>query len=341
MKAALSIEQFIRQIPKAELHMHIEGSLEPELMFALAQRNNLKLPYKSIEEVHAAYQFENLQTFLDIYYAGARVLVHEQDFYDLTWAYLQRAAQQNIRHAEIFFDAQTHTDRGILFATVIGGMHKAICAAEKQLRITAKLIMCFVRHLSADAAMQTLEQALPFKDWIVGVGLDSSETGNPPEKFKAVYDKARAEGFLTVAHAGEEGPADYIWQALEFLKVARIDHGVRCLEDDRLVKELVDREIPLTVCPSSNVKLCVFKTMAQHPLKKMLDRGLCVLVNSDDPAYFGGYVNENFLAAQKALDLSKQDICQLAKNSFKASFLTGEQKQAYLKELDDFVAKNA
>lgn len=334
----LSIEQFIQQIPKAELHLHIEGTLEPELMFALAQRNNIQLPYKSIAEVREKYNFTDLQSFLDIYYAGMQVLIHEQDFYDLTMAYLQRAKQQNIRHAEIFFDPQAHTNRGILFATVVGGIHKALVDGEKQLGITSKLIMCFLRDLTADAAMTTLQQALPFKEWIIAIGLDSAELNNPPKKFQAVFDKARAEGFLTVAHAGEEGPAEYIWQALELLKVKRIDHGVKCMDDERLLDELVKTQIPLTVCPLSNIKLCVFKTMAQHPLKRMLDRGLCVLVNSDDPAYFGGGVIESFLAAQKALGLTKQNIYQLAKNSFVATFLSDAEKQKHLKELTAYVA---
>lgn len=335
MNNAISIEDLIWLMPKTELHLHIEGSLEPELMFELARRNKIKLPYRSVDEVRKAYQFSNLQSFLDIYYAGAQVLIHEQDFYDLTWAYLQRAKQQNIRHCEIFFDPQTHTDRGILFETVVSGIHRALEDAEKKLGITSRLILCFLRHLSAEAAMETLQQAIPFKEWIVAVGLDSSETGHPPEKFKTVFDKAREYGFLTVAHAGEEGPADYIWQALDLLKVSRVDHGVRCLEDDRLVDELAKRQIPLTVCPLSNVKLCVFKDMAHHPLKRMLDRGLCVMVNSDDPAYFGGYVVENFLAAQAALHLTKQDIIQLAKNSFMATFLNDDIKQVYLRELEN------
>jgi adenine deaminase len=329
----LSIEEYIQQIPKAELHLHIEGTLEPELMFSLAQRNNVKLPYASVEEVRKAYNFHNLQSFLDIYYAGMQVLIHEQDFYELAWAYLQRAQQQNIRHCEIFFDPQPHTNRGISFATVITGIHKALDDAKQKLGIISKLIMCFLRDLTAEEAMETLEQALLFKDWMVAVGLDSGENGNPPEKFKEVFAKAQQHGLLAVAHAGEEGPPDYIWQALNLLQVKRIDHGVRCLEDDSLVNELVKKQIPLTVCPLSNVKLCVFKVMEQHPLKKMLDKGLCVLVNSDDPAYLGGGVVANFLAAQKALNLTKQDIYQLAKNSFTATFLSDAEKQKYLTEL--------
>ena len=326
-------------IPKAELHIHIEGSLEPELMFALAERNNVKLPYDSIESLRQAYQFSNLQSFLDIYYAGACVLLHEQDFYDITWAYLQRCAAQNVCHTEIFFEPQTHTDRGISFKTVIAGIRRALEDGKQQFGISSKLIPCFLRHLSAEAAMATLEQILPYKDWVVGVGLDSSELGNPPEKFKAVFDKVRQEGLLTVAHAGEEGPPEYIWQALELLKVSRIDHGVRCLEDSHLVEHLAKHQIPLTVCPLSNVKLCVFDTMANHNLKQLLDAGLCVTINSDDPAYFGGYVAENFQEIQAALKLSQEEIHQLARNSFQASFLTAEEKQVLINELDAFIGQ--
>lgn len=330
------MDTFISQLPKAELHLHIEGTLEPELMFALAKRNQLKLPHQSVEDVRKAYQFQNLQSFLDIYYAGASVLIEEQDFYDLTWAYLQRAKTQNIRHTEIFFDPQTHTKRGIAFKTVINGIHRALADAQTQLNISSHLIMCFLRDLTAENAIQTLEEALPYKNWITAVGLDSGEVGNPPNKFIEVYAKARAHGLLAVAHAGEEGPAEYIWEALDQLLVLRIDHGVRCLEDPALVNELVKKQIPLTVCPLSNIKLCVFKSMKQHPLKKMLDMGLCVMVNSDDPAYFGGYVNENLFAAQKALRLSKQDLYQLAKNSFNATFLSKEDKAKLISELDDY-----
>lgn len=333
------MEKLICDIPKAELHIHIEGSLEPELMFAIAKRNNITLPYDSVEALREAYQFSNLQSFLDIYYAGARVLLHEQDFYDITWAYLQRCATQNVRHTEIFFDPQTHTDRGISFKTVITGIHRALEAGKQQLGVSSKLIPCFLRHLSAEAAMASLQQALPFKDWIVGVGLDSSELGNPPEKFKAVFDRARSEGFLTVAHAGEEGPPEYIWQALELLKVSRIDHGIHCLEDLQLVKYLAEHQIPLTVCPLSNVKLRVFDTMANHNLKQLLEAGLCVTINSDDPAYFGGYVAENFQEVQAALKLTQEEIHQLARNSFQASFLTPEEKQRFLDELNAFMAQ--
>ena len=332
------MEKLICDIPKAELHIHIEGSLEPDLMFAIAKRNNITLPYESVAALHQAYQFSDLQSFLDIYYAGARVLLHEQDFYEMTWAYLQRCTAQNVRHTEIFFDPQTHTERGIPYETVITGIHRALEDGHR-LGVSSKLIPCFLRHLSAEAAMTTLQQALPFKDWIVGVGLDSSELGNPPEKFKAVFDRARSEGLLTVAHAGEEGPIEYIWQALELLKVSRIDHGVRCLEDLQLVKYLAEHQIPLTVCPLSNVKLGVFDTMANHNLKQLLAAGLCVTLNSDDPAYFGGYVAENFQEVLAALKLTQEEIYQLARNSFQASFLTPEEKQLFLNELDAFIGR--
>jgi adenosine deaminase len=328
------LTEWIQNLPKVELHLHIEGTLEPELMFSLAERNQVKLPFDSVEAVRRAYNFHNLQSFLDIYYQGAQVLLKEQDFYDLAWAYLTRVAGQNVRHAEIFFDPQTHTERGVAFETVITGFHRALQDAESKLGMTSRLILCFLRHLSAESAMQTLEEALPFKDKMVAVGLDSSEMGHPPEKFTAVFDRARAEGFLTVAHAGEEGPPEYIWQALNLLKVSRIDHGVRCLEDTALVKRLQKSRMPLTVCPLSNVKLCVFKNMAQHNLKQMLDLGLCVTVNSDDPAYFGGYMNENYLALQQALNLNQDELYQLAKNGIEATFLDAPAKQILLAELD-------
>jgi len=332
-------ESFIREIPKAELHMHIEGSLEPEMMFEIAVRNGIKLSYKSAEEVREAYKFSNLQSFLDIYYEGARVLQVEQDFYDMTWAYLQKASSQNVRHAEIFFDPQTHTNRGITFSTVIKGIHSALEDAEVKLGITSELIMCFLRHLSSEEAMETLNQAQPFKEWIIAVGLDSSELGNPPSKFVQVFDKAREMGYLTVAHAGEEGPPEYIWQALDLLKVSRIDHGVRCIEDKKLVDRLVKTQIPLTVCPLSNVKLHVFESIKQHDLKQLLNLGICATVNSDDPAYFGGYVNENFFAVYKGLNLDENDIVRLVKNSFEASFLSEQKKKALLKEVDLFISK--
>lgn len=331
------MESFLRNIPKAELHMHLEGSLEPEFMFELAARNNIEFPFDSVGEVRQAYAFTDLQSFLDIYYKGTCVLVQQQDFYDMTWAYLKKSHTQNVRHAEIFFDPQIHTDRGVAFETVITGIHRALVDAEQKFGMTSRLIMCFLRHLSTSAAFETLEQALPFKHWIVAVGLDSSECGHPPEKFAGVFDRARAAGFLAVAHAGEEGPPEYIWQALDLLKVSRIDHGVRCTEDQKLVERLTEERIPLTVCPLSNVKLRVFDSMADHNLKQLLDLGLCATVNSDDPAYFGGYMNENFLAVQQGQDLSREEICRLAKNSFQASFLSVNEKQTLMDELDSFV----
>jgi len=330
------MEDFIRSMPKVELHMHIEGSLEPDLMFKLAERNGTPLRFKSVDEVRKAYQFTDLQSFLDILYEGASVLLKEADFYDMTWAYLEKANSQNVRHTEIFFDPQTHTDRGVPFETVINGIRNALVDAEHQLKMTSKLIMCFLRHLSAEAAMQTLHQALPYKEWIIAVGLDSSEVGNPPKKFSAVFDEARAQGFLTVVHAGEEGPPEYIWQALDLLKAKRIDHGVRCEGDARLVKRLASEQIPLTVCPLSNVKLRGFKSMEDHNLKRLLDQGLCVTVNSDDPAYFGGYMTENYLTVQKALNLDFEDLRSLAKNGIQASFLGQEEKQDLQEELDNY-----
>lgn len=332
------LTDIIKKLPKAELHLHIEGTFEPELMFAIAKRNNIPLKFKTIEEVHEAYNFSNLQDFLDIYYEGAKVLQTERDFYDLTWAYLERVGQQNVKHVEIFFDPQTHTDRGIQFKTVIDGIHSALEDAKQKLSINSHLIMCFLRHLDADAAMKTLEQALPFKDRIIAIGLDSSEAGNPPEKFKAVFDRARAEGFLTVAHAGEEGPPEYIWQALDLLKVRRVDHGVRCLEDEKLVERLVRERIPLTVCPLSNLKLRVVKSLAEHPIKRMLDAGLVATINSDDPAYFGGYVQTNYVETQKALNLTASELATIAKNGFEASFISDDDKQHYAKMIDDLMA---
>jgi adenine deaminase len=328
------LEGFIEHLPKAELHIHIEGSLEPEQMFEFARRNGLRLPLKSVDEVRKAYEFADLQSFLQLYYQGVRVLVDEADFYDLTWAYLSKAHSQNVRHSEMFFDPQAHTARGIAFETVIGGIHRAMLDAKQRLGISSKLVMCFLRDLSEEAAMATLQQAIPFKNWIVAVGLDSSEVGHPPEKFTRVFDRAREEGFLTVAHAGEEGPPEYIWQALDTLKVSRIDHGVRCIEDPDLTARLAAERIPLTVCPLSNVKLRVFESLGQHNLKLLLDRGLCVTINSDDPAYFGGYLTENFLAVQKALRLDHNDVYCLARNSFQAAFLRPEEKQTLLEELD-------
>lgn len=328
-------------MPKAELHIHIEGSLEPELMFALAERNGVALRYASVEEVRRAYDFSDLQSFLDVYYEATQVLLHERDFYDLTWAYLHKAADQNVRRAEIFFDPQAHTGRGVPFETVITGIHRAMLDAGQRLGISSALIMCFLRHLSAEEAMETLRSSLPFREWIVGVGLDSSEVGNPPEEFEVVFDEAREHGLLTVAHAGEEGPPEYIWQALDDLKVSRIDHGVRCVEDPKLVERLREEQIPLTVCPLSNVRLRVFDTIRDHDLKRMLDLGLCVTVNSDDPAYFGGYVDENFRAVQEGLGVTRDDIYRLAKNSFQASFLDAGEKQRLSNELDDYFASHS
>jgi len=329
----MDFAKLIKETPKAELHLHIEGTLEPELMMQLAKRNGIRIPYNSVEEIRRAYEFTDLQSFLDIYYAGAQVLITEQDFYDLTWAYLTRAAADNVRHVEIFFDPQTHTDRGIAFATVLEGIYGALEAGETQLGITFRLIMCFLRHLSADAAMQTLQSSLSYRDRIHAVGLDSSEVGHPPSKFVSVFDRARKEGYLTVAHAGEEGPPDYIWQALDLLKVERIDHGVRCLEDPALVERLVNEQIPLTVCPLSNIKLRVFDTLEDHNLKQLLDAGICATVNSDDPAYFGGYIGENLLRVQQALDLTADDIVNLAKNAFAASFLSNKDKRRHIAEI--------
>lgn len=335
------ITQFIKGLPKVELHLHIEGSLEPELMFALAQRNNINIPFKSVEEVRAAYDFSNLQDFLDIYYQGMNVLQTAQDFYDLTWAYLERVAQQNVQHVEIFFDPQGHTSRGIAFSTVLNGITNALEDGRKKLGVTSQLIMCFLRHLSEEDALKTLEEALPFKDKILGVGLDSSEVGHPPSKFTHVFAKAREAGFLIVAHAGEEGPPEYVWEALDQLKVNRIDHGNRSLEDDKLVSRLVTEGMALTVCPLSNLKLCVIKDIDQHPLKKMLDLGLKATVNSDDPAYFGGYMNENYTAVADALGLERTHILKLARNSIDASFLNDSEKKRLYDNLDNYAKKAA
>ncbi|MCJ7800989.1 MAG: adenosine deaminase, partial [Candidatus Marinimicrobia bacterium] len=315
---------------------HIEGTFEPELMFKIAQRNNIDIKYKSVDEIRQAYDFNNLQEFLDIYYSGASVLIHEQDFYDMTWAYMEKLHSQNVLHVEIFFDPQTHTDRGIQFSTVITGIHNALKNAEKKFGMTTKLIMCFLRHLDEDQAFLTLGQSLEFKDWIVGVGLDSSEIGHPPSKFQLVFKKARDLGYLTVAHAGEEGSPEYVREALNLLNVSRIDHGNRALEDDTLVQLLTQNQIPLTVCPLSNLKLRVIDKLENHPLKKMMNKNILVTINSDDPAYFGGQLNDNYIKLTEALDLTKIDIYQLAKNSFTASFLTEDEKVKYIKQVDDF-----
>ncbi|MFX2257663.1 adenosine deaminase [Acinetobacter variabilis] len=322
--------ELIQALPKAELHVHIEGTFEPELMFAIAQRNEISIPYKSVEEVKRAYNFHNLQSFLDIYYAGANVLIHEQDFYDLAWAYFEKCADDNVVHTEMFFDPQTHTDRGIAFETVINGLQKACDDAKAKLGITSHLIMCFLRHLSEEVAFKTLEQTLPYKDRIIGVGLDSSEVGHPPSKFERVFAKAREAGFLVVAHAGEEGPAEYVWEALDLLKVNRIDHGVRSEEDPELMQRLIAEKMPLTVCPLSNLKLCVVDDMQQHNIRRLLQQGAHVTVNSDDPSYFGGYMNDNFIAIAEALDLSNEELKQLAINSFEASFISDTEKQKWI-----------
>lgn len=335
------MDEFLRGIPKVELHIHLEGSLEPELMFELAARNRVRLPYRSVEDVRRAYEFTDLQSFLDIYYAGARVLVTEQDFYDLTSAYLARVADQTVRYVEMFFDPQTHAERGVAFETVVTGIHRALADTRERLGISAKLILCFLRHLSQEAAMRTLEQALPFKDRIVAVGLDSSERGHPPEKFARVFERARAAGFRAVAHAGEEGPSEYIWQALDRLGVARIDHGVRCVEDPRLVERLGRDAVPLTVCPLSNVRLRVVKSLTEHNLKRLLDLGLRATVNSDDPAYFGGYVLENFRASRAALGLTRGDVERLVRNSIEAAFLEEPEKQRLRDELAAYLRVTA
>lgn len=334
MDAAL--RDTLLQMPKAELHMHIEGSLEPELIFALAERNKVKLEYASVEELRTAYAFKDLQSFLDIYYAGASVLLTEQDFYDMTRAYLQRAHADNVRHTELFFDPQTHTERGVAFGTVVNGIDRALQDARKEWGLSGALIMCFLRHLSEEEAFATLEQALPYRDKFVGVGLDSSERGHPPEKFARVFARCKELGLRLVAHAGEEGPPDYIRTALDLLKVERIDHGVRCLEDAELTARLARDRVPLTVCPLSNIKLRVFDKVADHNLLKLLDAGLVVTVNSDDPAYFGGYVNDNFLQMFEALPLGREHAYQMARNSFSAAFLDAAEKQKYLDEVDAF-----
>lgn len=336
-----ALRNLLKRMPKAELHMHIEGSLEPELIFALAERNGVKLNYPSVEALRKAYAFTDLQSFLDIYYAGASVLLKEQDFYDMAWAYFQRAHEDNVRHAELFFDPQTHTERGVPFETVINGLSRAIGDAREKFGISAALIMCFLRHLSEEDAFATLEQALPHRDKFIGVGLDSSERGHPPEKFARVFERCRELGLRVVAHAGEEGPPEYIRNALDVLKAERIDHGVRCLEDAELTARLVREQVPLTVCPLSNVKLCVFKRLEDHNLARLLDAGLVVTINSDDPAYFGGYVNENYLQTFAALPLTREHAQRLARNSFAAAFLDPARKQACLDEVDRFFAEAA
>jgi adenosine deaminase len=335
------MEAFIRGLPKAELHLHLEGTLEPELALSLAHKHGVRLPHSSVEELRRSYEFSDLQSFLDIYLAAADVLRDEDDFHALTTAYLRKAHEQGVVHVEVFFDPQTHTQREIAFTTVLNGIQRALQQGERELGITSRLILCFLRHLSAQDAMRTLEEALPHKSAIAAVGLDSTETGNPPAKFATVFEHARREGLLTVAHAGEEGPADYVRDSLDILKVTRIDHGVRCEEDPALMDRLARERIALTMCPLSNVKLKVFERIEDHNLKRLLQRGLCVTVNSDDPAYFGGYLNENYLAVQRGLGLTQDELAQLARNSFEASFLPLPQKQRWLSAIDQYLQQRA
>ncbi|MEZ9865445.1 adenosine deaminase [Vibrio sp. 10N.261.51.A4] len=332
------MDSFIKHLPKVELHLHIEGTLEPELMFQLAKRNNVSIPFDNPDQVRDAYQFHNLQSFLDIYYQGANVLIHEQDFYDLTWAYLLKCQQDNVVHTEIFFDPQTHTERGIAFEVIIGGITQALNQAEQELGISSQLIMCFLRHLDEDSAFETLKQALPYKDKIIAVGLDSSEQGNPPEKFKHVFQEAINQGFLTVAHAGEEGPAQNIIDAVSLLGITRIDHGVRCVEDEDLMEQLIAKRTPLTVCPLSNTKLKVFETMQEHNIVELLRKGLCVTINSDDPAYFGGYMNDNFLAVANAHPVTKNELAQFSINAIEASFISPHAKEDLITQVRQYLA---
>ncbi|CAM3451661.1 adenosine deaminase [Parendozoicomonas haliclonae] len=334
---ASSQHAFIAGLPKVELHLHLEGTLEPELMFALAERNQISIPYKTTDEIRAAYKFHNLQSFLDIYYQGAGVLITEQDFFDLTWAYLEHCKQDNVIHTEVFFDPQTHTDRGISFDTVIQGIHRALEQGREELGITSKIIMCFLRHLDEDSAIETLNQALPYKDWIIGVGLDSTEIGNPPHKHEKVFAMAREHGFLTVSHAGEEGPAQNIIDTLEVLKTSRIDHGVRCADDEQLVNQLAEDRTPLTVCPLSNTALKVFEEMEEHNIVELLRKGLCVTINSDDPAYFGGYMNDNFNAVADAHAMTEQEIAQFTFNAIEASFITTAERERLRKITQDYL----
>ena len=327
----------IKRLPKAELHLHIEGSLEPELMFRLAKKNQIEIPYKDIENVRRAYNFTNLQTFLDIYYAGANVLITQDDFYDLTWEYILKCVEDNVIHTEIFFDPQTHTARGVAFEAVLTGIKRALADAKAQYGITSCIIMCFLRHLSQEEAFETLEQALPFKDDIIGVGLDSSELGNPPSKFKDVFKKAKEEGFKLVAHAGEEADFSYIYEALDLLDISRIDHGVQSIKSAELMQRLKDEQMPLTVCPNSNIELRVFDNYKAHNIKELLDYGLNITINSDDPAYFKGYINQNFINISENLPLTEDDIITLVKNSFRSSFINDELKQQYLDRVDQAV----
>ena len=336
----LKMVDFISRLPKAELHVHIEGTLEPELMFALAERNNIRLKYRSVDELRKAYSFNSLQEFLDIYYEGAKVLLYEADFYDLTMAYLQKAYSQNIIHVELFFDPQTHTHRGIEFETVINGIYRALEDGKLKFGITSYLILCFLRHLNEESAMKTLKQAIPSKDKILGVGLDSSEKGNPPSKFRQVFTIAREMGFLTFAHAGEEGPPEYVRDAIENLHINRIDHGNRAFEDETLTELIIRKQIPLTICPLSNLRLKVVDELKNHPLKKMVGMNILATVNSDDPAYFGGYINENFIEISIALCLTKAEITRLASNSIKASCMPEEMKKHWLSEIKTIMLKS-
>ena len=329
-----ALPALLKRMPKAELHIHIEGSLEPEMIFQLAQRNGVSLTYPDVESLRRAYAFTDLQSFLDIYYAGASVLLHERDFEDMAWAYFQRAAADGVVHAELFFDPQTHTARGVPMGAVIEGLHRACQRAHAELGVHAELILCFLRHLSEEAALQTLEEALPWRDRFMGVGLDSSELGHPPSKFQQVFARARRLGLHVVAHAGEEGPPSYIYEALDLLQVERIDHGVQALQDTALMQRLVRDQIPLTVCPLSNVKLCVFGQLTAHNLRQMLELGACVSIHSDDPAYFGGYLLDNFQQTCDALQLNAWHAYQLARNSLQASFVSNEQRQIWLDQLE-------
>ncbi|WP_199459090.1 adenosine deaminase [Vibrio owensii] len=331
---------FIQGLPKVELHLHIEGSLEPELLFELAQRNNIDIPYESPQALRKAYEFEDLQSFLDIYYQGANALRTEQDFYDLTWAYLERCKADNVIHTEIFFDPQTHTDRGIEFETVISGIHRAMQDGNEKLGITSQIIACFLRHLSEESAIETLQSIVKHKDKIVGVGLDSSELGHPPEKFKRAFQQAKETGLLTVAHAGEEGPAQNIIDSVEMLGVSRVDHGVRCVEDASLVEALIESKMPLTVCPLSNIKLCVFDEMEQHNIVDLLRKGVAVTINSDDPAYFGGYMTDNFMAVSNAHPMTKAELAQFTINAINASFISEALKAKYRAQVADYLANH-
>ncbi|MDC3361196.1 adenosine deaminase [Candidatus Thioglobus sp.] len=330
--------KWLNGLPKIELHLHIEGTLEPELLFKLAKRNSIQLPFNSVNEVKKAYQFSNLQDFLDIYYQGAEVLLHKQDFYDLTWAYLLMCSQQNVMHVEPFFDPQTHTVRGVAFETIVSGIAEALADGKAKLGITSRLIMCFLRHLSEESAIETLKSSEQFTDVIYGVGLDSAEMGNPPEKFINVFSKAKGMGYKLVAHAGEEGPASYIWSSLDVLNVQRIDHGIRAIDDPDLMLRLIESQIPLTICPLSNVKLRVFDAMASHTILDMLDLGVCVTVNSDDPSYFGGYMTENFLALYDSLELSRDQAIRLINNSIDASFAEDSRKKELSNLLQRYIA---